>query len=328
MDLERIVILRHDEPPSCSKLTTQLLLVLVDREFSILLILCGLNNPEYIFLMEAVDMSAGGYKLRALRKARKKSMEEIAGDAGISYKALAEIETGVTQRPTKETLDKILDALDRVSPISTEERLGIYDAFDYKAPFPLPSEEEVAWARKKWQEDYQNVPYPAYFVDFAQRLLDWNRYIPRFLGMKYNDPALSRFRNITIFDLAFNTVYKAASMIENADEFLPQMIYVIRREFQPFLSEAWCIECVEKAQQEYPKFKQLWEAVPQEGLQALGLRTMGPLHLRVANGKLLKFQLIGTDFAFDPRFRAVQYIPLDETTMRQCLEWMEEEKQS
>lgn len=145
--------------------------------------------------------------------------------------------------------------------------------------------------------------------------------------MRYNDPELRRFKNITTFDLAFNTTYKAALMIENRADFLPQMVYVMKREFAPFRSEAWCIECIEKAQEDYPELKQLWDIIPDEGLQALGLRTMGPIHLQVANGNRLKFQLLGTDFAFDPRFRIVQYIPLDEATMRQCLEWMEEEKQ-
>ncbi len=272
-------------------------------------------------------MLGGGVQLRALRKARKKSMVDIAAEACITYKTLAQIETGVTERPTKETLEKILTALDQISVVSSEERRAVFDAFDYKEALPLPTDDEIAWECRKWQEDYQNVPHPAYFVDFAQRLLHWNRYIPRFLGLKHDDPGMRRFKNITTFDLAFNPFYKATTMIENRADFLPQMVYVIKREFQPFRAQTWCVECIEKAQQNYPEFRAVWDAIPEEGLQSLGLRTMGPLHLRVTNGNLLKFQLLGTDFAFDPRFRSVQYIPLDDITMRQCVEWMEEEQQ-
>ena len=107
----------------------------------------------------------GGRKLRELRQARGETIENIATDAGVTFKALSELETGKTKSPSRETIQKIIQALEQISPVSAEDQRYVYEAFGYKKPNPLPIKIEVERAIHQWREDYDYIPYPAYLVD-------------------------------------------------------------------------------------------------------------------------------------------------------------------
>ena len=61
-------------------------------------------------------MLTGCQLLRALRERRHETLEHIATDADIAYRSLSNIERGLPQKPTRETLHAILAALDRGAP--------------------------------------------------------------------------------------------------------------------------------------------------------------------------------------------------------------------
>lgn len=280
-------------------------------------------------------LMSGAQKLRELREERNRrfpraaSMEVIAVDAEISFRALHKIETGVTKEPNRETIVRILNALHKVYPISLREYNDVLNKFGFVGAFLLPlppTDEEIAWARQRLHADEYNV-YPAYLVTIEQELRDWNRFAPRIVGLKYGTPEMDAFRGITIFDLALNPTYRAALNIENHEEFIPHMIYVIKRELVPLRNELWYHNLVEKAKLKYTRFKEVWESIPDEGLEPVGQRAMGPMHIRTPDGTLLKFRLLGSDFADDLRFRLVQYTPIDDVTEQQCRLWAEEERE-
>lgn len=267
-----------------------------------------------------------GQRLRQLREERKLSMETVAYESGITYKALSKIELNTTQRPDKDTVDSMLDTLHAAQPISYKERNDVLNAYHYVSSSPLATKEEIAWARELWPKNFYN-PYPGYLVDCSQRLLDWNRYAPRLIGLTYGDPRMEEFRGITIFDLALNPDYIAATLIANPEEFLTSTIYVIKRVLAPYQEEPWFIDRIEQTKHNYPLFEEIWDSIPFESIGPFGQIIIDPVHIRHPEGYLLKFQILGTFFVDDPRFHSVQYTPIDTDTMRQCLKWAEEEQE-
>lgn len=239
-----------------------------------------------------------------------------------SPEALSNIERGVTRQLPHETLERLLDALHQVAPLPLRTRNAVREAAGYRPRFPLPSADDIAWARQQWQQETEGLPYPAYLVDCAQRVLAWNDLALRLIGLHPTDPAVAQFQDSTIFDLACNPTYRATAQIANPETFLPQMVRVLKAEFQTYQHEPWLADCLEPALQRYPALRVLWETVPVPVLP-LGQRTMGPLHCRLPGGQVLCFQLLGAEFVSDPRFRGVQYLPADTTTLQQCLQWAE-----
>ncbi|MBN1875183.1 MAG: helix-turn-helix transcriptional regulator [Anaerolineae bacterium] len=264
-------------------------------------------------------------RLRKLRLARKKTIEHIAMDSEITYKALSDIERGITKQPSRETLYRILEALDRYASVSAEDWQTVFGAYGYKKPYPLPTEEEIEKARKQWHKDYGHITHPAYLIDFSQRLLDWNKYAPRLLGLRSDDMRLRHFQDVTIFDVTFGLSPKFIKIV-NQDEYLPSLVYVIKSELQPYKNEPWYAKCVSTAQERYPDFKKLWESFHDDDFQASLAGLSLPIVLNFPESSLtFTFQLVRIDFVADERFRIVQWIPVDEITMRKCLEWAQEE---
>ena len=132
-------------------------------------------------------VSQGSQLLRKLRRSRGETIENIATDSEITYKTLQGIETSITKSPSPDTIRRILDALDAVAPLPLKERQEVLGAYGYQKPYPLPNQAEINSAIQEWKETYQDVPYPAYLVDCGQRLLDWNQYAPRLIGLKSDD---------------------------------------------------------------------------------------------------------------------------------------------
>lgn len=270
-------------------------------------------------------MLTGGQMIRMLRKERKETIEHLAIDAGITYKALCEIERGITKQPSRETLYNILEALSQYARVSIEDWGRVFQFYGYTKPHPLPTEEEIEKAKSHWRRDYGHIPYPAYLVDFSQRLLDWNRYAPRLLGMRHDDVRIKWFQNVTILDITFGLSPYFVS-IKNSEEYLPSLVHVIKSELQPYKDEPWYHKFISTAREKYPLFKQLWDALPDESFQASLSGVAVPILLGLpGEPEPLKFQLVRINFVADERFIIVQWIPVNDVAIRKCHEWINEE---
>ena len=62
------------------------------------------------------------------------------------------------------------------------ERRDVLELFGYLVATPLPTADEIAWARESCQHELHDVPFPAYVLDCFTRLIAWNRFVPRLLG--------------------------------------------------------------------------------------------------------------------------------------------------
>lgn len=269
---------------------------------------------------------SGGAYLRQLRQERGVSIMSLAGICSITYRTLQEIESGETTRPGRSTLLAILKGLSGVKKLGPNERNKVLEPFGYRDQSLLPENDEVATIARQWERSVFELPHPAYLVDFAHRFIAWNRYAPRVIGLTYGHPALEKMRGRTLFDLIFDRQFETAFAIKNKDTFVPEMLYVMRCEFEPFKDDEWCKECIRSAKATHPQFRAIWDKVQKMPVQELGLRTMGPIITQAAGGEELSFHLLGTDFVNDSRFRVIQYLPANAATMRQCLEWVEGEE--
>lgn len=270
----------------------------------------------------------GGDKLRSLRRGRhdergkRLTLESLASAAGFDYRTISDIERGVAQRPPLETLHRIFTTLEQFGTVSVEDRNTVLQAYGYHPILIPPTDAEIAQASAAWAEQYCHMKLPGYLVTYTQHLVAWNRYALLILNITDNERIVKQFRNITIFDLAFNPLFIAASRIENAKEFIPKLLYTVKAEMQMFRYEKWYQDLIAETSQQYSLFKTIWESLP-EDLPSVNVRTHGPIHITHPDGELLKFQILGIDFASDPRFRVVQYHPADSSTIKIWNQWVE-----
>ena len=258
--------------------------------------------------------SAGGRALRSLRQERGLTQEQLADLAGISAPTLIGIEKGKIDPPKRQTLEDVLGALEEAKPLTAAERQRVLEPFRYSDVPSLPTPEDVKAAVRTFASEFDRMPFPAYLVDYPQRIHDWNDVALRFLGTDRSRAP----RDLTVFDLAFNPRVQAGFEVEGAEEFLMKLVKMMKDEFTPFLGLPWCATCVEAARRAYPLFGQLWDRVPAEAVKPVAVRKMGPLVLRDRSGNRWTFELIGTDLVTDRRFRVVQYQPLDKETAAFC----------
>lgn len=257
-------------------------------------------------------MTNAGELLRELRQACDKTMEEIEAETGVSCRALSNLELGVTTKPTRKTLDALLPAYRRGAPVGMEICCGIYTAYRYHPPFPLPEAGEIDEARRWWRAECGNAPLPAYLIDASQRLLAWNPAALRLGGLHPRDRRIQYFERATTIDLAFGLVERFVT-IENLEAYRYSFVGTLKRELRPYKAEDWYIPCIAAAQRRYPDFKRLWAMEHPPPDSPIGC----PIPLRLylpGQNEALTFSRVKIPFLGDPRFQTVQWQPADLTT--------------
>lgn len=266
------------------------------------------------------EPTIGGHKLRILREQARLSQAALATDAGIDTKHLHRIEVGETKHPDYETLDKILSALNA----RYYDRRDVLWSFGYKMPTSLPTQAEVDDVVRLCIHELNDATIPIYLIDDGQRLLAWNRYLPRLIGMNPDDPALAQFVGVTTIDLAFNPLYKTTFQIDNPDEYLRLLVHTVKTGLQPFEGESWYQELLAHART-LPGFSALWDSTKDSAAQRVAVQHIIPLTVDVPNVGVLQFRLASNPFILDPRFQIIPFIPFGAASLRQCALWAEEE---
>ncbi|HSH78215.1 MAG TPA: helix-turn-helix domain-containing protein [Herpetosiphonaceae bacterium] len=192
----------------------------------------------------------GGAKIRILRERKGLSLFTLAAKAFVDTAHLQRIEVGDIKLPEHETLDTILTAL----KATYIDRREVLEAFGYKVPVSLPTDEEIDKARRLCAYEMNDATYPIYLIDISQRLLAWNRYVPRLIGRNPNDPTLGQYIGITLFELMFSPTSEPRLYLDNPEEFVPAWLQLVKTGIEPYHEEDWYMALIGRARS-YPGFR-------------------------------------------------------------------------
>jgi hypothetical protein len=227
-------------------------------------------------------------------------------------------------QPGRSTVERILSALDA----RYSERREVLELFGYVVATPLPTEDEIAWARESCQHELHDVPFPAYVLDCVPRLLAWNRFVPRLLGDRVGqsgqpdgESVLKQVLGRPLFPIWFDLSAPFGRLVAEPETFLPALVRALRYEYQRFQPEPWIAETLAEMTAQLPQFRQAWEQAAELPAPISAARVLLPVKLAVPGVGLLQFRLVSEPFVRDTRFRLIYFVPADAATMRQCAAW-------
>jgi transcriptional regulator with XRE-family HTH domain len=297
----------------------------------------------------------GGTRLRAVREQAGRSQLWVEAEADLGTGYLQRVESGRVAQPGRATVERILDALDA----RYSERRDVLELFGYTVTTPLPTADEIAWAKANCQHELHDVPFPAYVLDCLPRLIAWNRFVPRMLGRPPRtragrsaspvstgagpdstspapsaDPATSTadadaWAESMLETLAgrpvllswFDPASPFGALVAEPDVFLSAMVRAMRYEFHQFRGEPWVAETIEEMSARLPRFREEWDRLAEAPPPISAARILVPVRLNVPGTGQLQFRLVSEPFVRDTRFRLIYFVPADPTTMRQCAAW-------
>ena len=263
----------------------------------------------------------GGAKLREVREQAGRSQLWVEAEADLGTGYLQRVESGRVAQPGRVTVERILDALDA----RYSERRDILELFGYVVATPLPSPDEIAWARQSCQHELHDVPFPAYVLDCVPRLIAWNRFVPRLLGGAGREAVLERLAGQSMLAPWFDPDSPLGALVAEPAVFLPALVRALRYEIERYRNEPWLAEMLAELLASLPRFREHWTRAEQEPPPISAARILVPIRLAVPGVGLLQFRLVSEPFVRDTRFRLIYYVPADPATMRQCAAWATDE---
>ncbi len=259
----------------------------------------------------------GGAKLRAVRERAGRSQLWVEAEADLGTGYLQRVESGRVAQPGRATVERVLEALGA----RYSERRDVLELFGYLVATPLPTPDEVTWARISCQHELHDVPFPAYVLDCFTRLVAWNRFVPCLLGRAGAEVALDGQVGRSLLASWFDPGSLFGALLVEPDVFLPALVRALRFEIEQYRNEPWVVEMLAQLQAELPRFRQVWEHAASQPAPISAARILVPLRLAVPGVGLLQFRLVSEPFVRDTRFRLIYYVPADPATMRQCAAW-------
>ena len=167
------------------------------------------------------------------------------------------------------------------------------------------------------------MTFPAYVLDCTHRLVAWNRYFPRLLGVGPGEPLPSALIGRSPLAPWFDPTSLLAPLVAEPERFLPALLRAFHFEMGRFGGEPWYREMVLEPLHALLRFRQYWAQVEAEPVAAGAGRALVPAILDLPHGGRLQFSLAAEPFTQDARFRSIYYSPADEHSMRQCIAWAE-----
>jgi transcriptional regulator with XRE-family HTH domain len=265
----------------------------------------------------STSRTRGGALLRALRERAGRTQLWVEAEAGLGSGYLQRVESGKVVQPERPTLERILAALGA----RYSERRELLEQFGYTVAAAPPTVEEVAWARAVCRRELHEVAFPAYVLDCTHRLIAWNRYVPRLLGLPQDDASLGGLAHRSLLAAWFDPSSPLAPLVVEPDLFLPALIRAMRYEMEQFHAEPWYAALLGELWQELPLFRRYWRVIAAESPPVSAARALVPVRLAVPGAGVLQFRLSSERFTRDARFRVVYYFPADPVTMRVCAAW-------
>jgi transcriptional regulator with XRE-family HTH domain len=177
----------------------------------------------------------------------------------------------------------------------------------------VPSDRDVLDLRESLQKRLEQWPEPMYVVDFAWRLIAWNRRMLEVFGF---DETRLLSRKPCWLELAFSPEWPVRERVKNWDESAEQLV-------QAFLVENWrrrsfgqrWMETLLLELRRFPDFAAFWD-----GAQTLGARKLisdrklmrlcwTELRIRIPPKRTVEYRIVQREIEEDSRYRIVYYSP-------------------
>lgn len=260
--------------------------------------------------------SPGGARLRELRRRLgiTQLWVELEAELGTGY--LQRVESGRVHQPGRDTLERILSAMDA----RFTERKEVLELFGYTVSVTPPDDDEVAWACDLARPELDEFPFPAYALECTNRLIAWNPVFPFLLGESSTEDDVMRLAHGSFLEAWFDPESPLYGLVDEPDRFLPALIRAFRHEMRQFQNEEW-YEAVLAGPRRFELFRHYWAIVEAEPEHAAAARALVPVRLNVPGFGLMQFRLSVERFTRDHRFRIVYYFPSDSVTMDICARW-------
>lgn len=225
---------------------------------------------------------------------------------------LSKIEQGRVGKPTRETIEKVIKALEL-----NEQETG---EFLYVGGY-LPTEKEINRAIKETKGKIDHWKYPAYLMDFSWRWLYTNEATLKAINypLKYKKdvPKL----NFNFLETPFLPKESFTVEILKGEDpnylktFAIAQIAAFKTENLRYQNESWYKKLV-RSLMRYENFRKLWPIV---GIGEYHKKLLDYEYKRITgdyNGKKisLNFHLVTAKIINDPRFQVVLYFPDDRET--------------
>ena len=257
--------------------------------------------------------SPGGELLRRLRKAAERTQLWVEAEAELGTGYLQRIERGKILHPERETLERILSALDA----RFGERREVLERFGYVVTVEPPDTADRAWARLHCQHELGELTFPAYAIDCAFRVIAWNRLMAALFDPA-GDSVLRSFRDRSVLEGWFDPHSPIGRSVAEPDRFLPAMLRAARFEALQLGDPEWHRNLMADHARRLPRFR---ESVQQQSAgeePIVSARALVPVRLMVGDGIACSFRLSAEPFLRDPRFRLVYFFPADEAALHWC----------
>jgi transcriptional regulator with XRE-family HTH domain len=261
--------------------------------------------------------TVGGNRLKALREFLGKTQLDVELEANLGTGYLQRVESGKVQHPERETIERILSALEA----RYTQRREILELFGYVMDAPLPDEEDIKWASTMCQAELDTAVFPAYLLDCANRLLVWNVMVPKLFPVIDTTNNSQTVIRLSMLHILFNPRYGVTPRITNPDVFFPASIRALRSEMQLFHSETWYEGLITELRSSCPVFERYWTLSEARPAYHIAARPLTPLEIIFPKIGTLVFRLLAEPFIQDRRFRVIYCLPANPITMQQCVEW-------
>lgn len=244
----------------------------------------------------------------------KKRLSQLEVSLRIGWKdttRLSKIEQGRVGKPTRETVDKIIKALELLDmEIGQFLLVGGY----------LPTEEEINNIRRTMAPILNSWNYPATIFDFSWRVIDQNK---ANIDLYQLDPALNEsiFKNhMRIHEIIFDSSMVQNKLLKGEDlekwhQFLTALIVQFKHEQRDRTNEKWFTSYI-KSMQKNDLFRKIWKntqgAIPPEVL--IGKFAYKLIVNPKDPEKVLRFYLFVVPVVADSRFEMEVLIPMNTET--------------
>jgi transcriptional regulator with XRE-family HTH domain len=247
----------------------------------------------------------------------KKRLSQMEISLRIGWKdttRLSKIEQGRVGKPTRQTIEKIIKALDL-----NEQETG---EFLFMGGY-LPTDEEISAMVKEFKSKIDGWPYPAYLMDFSWRAFYMNAFNMKVFNLSLIEKNTIEKERVNILEFPFFPRNSLSVDVEKGEDeaslkpFIIAQIAAFKTETFHYQNESWYKKTIQYLMK-YEKFRELWPIIELKDYHKKLFDSEYKRITGIYNGKkwVLNFHMFTAKVITDPRFQITFYTPADDATFK------------